>query len=88
MARSSADVSLGGAGNGEPGKVAEVGDVTEGGSGGSGMAGGGDGRVVTEVLLRMLDAEEAVRSGPCTLSRICDYLDVSVCIINEWNHRT
>ncbi len=74
---------FGGAGNGELGKVAEVGDVTEAGRGGSGMAGGGDGSVVTEVLLRRLEAEEAERSGPCMLSRICDYGDVSRCKLSK-----
>ena len=44
------------------GKVADVGEETELGSGGSGIAGGGDGRAVTELLLRRLELERE-RSG-------------------------
>ena len=76
-ARSSALGALGDVGNVD-GKVAEVGDVTEAGRGGRGMAGGGDGNVVMDVLLRRLDAEEVVRSGDCMLSRICDCHTISI----------
>ena len=46
------------------GNVAEVGEETELGSGGSGIAGGGDGRAVTEPLLRRLEFDSE-RSGVC-----------------------
>lgn len=60
------------------GKVADVGEVTELGSGGSGMAGGGDGRLVTEPLLRRLEFEERERSGICWwTSRNCAFTGVN-----------
>lgn len=58
-------------------KVADVGEVSELGSGGSGMAGGGDGRVVTEALLRRFEFERE-RSGVCWWnSRNCAFASVS-----------
>lgn len=57
--------------------MADVGEVTRLGSGGSGMAGGGDGRVVTETLLRRLEFERE-RSGGCWWSsRNCAFASVS-----------
>ena len=54
-----------------------MGDVTELGSGGRGMAGGGDGRVVTDALLRRLEFERE-RSGVCRWSsRSCAFAIVS-----------
>lgn len=54
-----------------------MGEVTRLGSGGSGMAGGGDGRVVTEALLRKLELERE-RSGVCWWnSRSCAFASVS-----------
>ncbi len=86
MARTSALRAFCWGGNGDAGKLADVGDVTEVGSGGSGIAGGGDGKVVIEALLR---TAEAARSGEdCTLPRICDCHNISICLKREGVYHT